>query len=183
MFDSKRGIGVGQAFIYILVAITFVMIMIFGFRAILGFIDTGEDVQFAQFKTDLESSIQSIYSQFGSVHTEKFHLPASYKLVCFVDLNKPYPADDNCNFDAYGCDVWKDASARADAEDGTETGYDFAEENVFLRPYRERTVKIKVYPIAIDSSGDDFLCLDIKSGSFSLRLKGLGSKTELSETR
>jgi len=61
---GKKGIGVGQVFIFIVAALSFALILIFGYRAIAGFLNSGEEVAFVQFKTSLESSIKKIYTEF-----------------------------------------------------------------------------------------------------------------------
>ena len=61
MFADKKGLGVGQVFIFIVAALTFALILMFGYRAIAGFLKSGEDVAFVQFKTGLESSVKKIY--------------------------------------------------------------------------------------------------------------------------
>ena len=72
MIIGKKAMGVGQVFIFIVAAITFALIMIFGYKAISGFVSTGEDVAFVQFKTDLENSVRKIYTEYGAVRIESF---------------------------------------------------------------------------------------------------------------
>ncbi|MDP3698166.1 MAG: hypothetical protein Q8R47_01125 [Nanoarchaeota archaeon] len=170
-FRDKRGIGVGQVFIFIVAAITFALILIFGYRAITGFLKSGEDVAFVQFKTGLESSVKKIYTEFGSVRVERYSAPLTYSQICFVDLDKPYDQD-LCNFDQVACSVWKETAAAG-------RGYEGVDENVFLTP--PAPVKIKVYRISVeDQDGKNFLCILIKQGAFSIVMEGRGDKTLLS---
>ena len=83
-----KGLAIGQVFIYVLVALTFSVIMIFGYKSITEFVQRGEEVQFYQFKTDLESSIQRIYTEYKSVRESTFYVPARYTRICFVDVSK-----------------------------------------------------------------------------------------------
>lgn len=160
--------GIGQVFVFIVAAITFALIMIFGYKAITGFLKSGEDVAFVQFKTDLESSIKKIYTEYGSVRIEKFTIPAKYKQICFVDLDKPYDLS-LCKLDQIACSVWEDS-----------LDYDHVDENVFLKPLAP--VKIKVNRISIFSDdGKNFLCVPIYNGIFSILLEGKGDHTELSK--
>jgi hypothetical protein len=178
LFSDKKGLGVGQAFVYIVAAITFTIIMIFGYKAITEFIGKGEMVQFVEFKTDLESSIQKMYSQFGSERKESFFLPSTYERICFIDLDTPYPGDNQCSFSSYGCDVWKEAWAR---EGEGIMGYKAAEENVFLDPSPEGTTQIKVYKIKISGGQQEgVLCEKVRGGELTLRFKGLGDGTQIS---
>ncbi|HLD39979.1 MAG TPA: hypothetical protein VJB13_02460 [Candidatus Nanoarchaeia archaeon] len=168
---DKKGIGVGQVFVFIVAALSFALILIFGYKAISGFLKSGEDVAFVQFKTGLESDIKKIYTEFGSVRVEKYAPPTTYNQICFVDLDQPYDPD-LCNFDQVACSVWGGASNAG-------KGYEGADENVFLTP--PAPVKIKVYRISMeDKSGKNFLCVPIQQGAFSIVMEGKGDKTLLS---
>lgn len=171
-FRDKKGIGVGQVFIFIIAAITFALILIFGYRAISGFLKSGEDVAFVQFKTGLESDVKKIYTEFGSVRVERYSTPVTYNQICFADLDKPYDPE-LCQFDQVACSVWEETSDAG-------KGYDGADENVFLTP--PAPVKIKIYKISIeDKNKKNFLCIPIKQGAFSMVMEGRGDKTLLSE--
>ena len=153
----------GQVFVFIIAALSFALIMIFGYKAIADFLQQGENVQFYQFKTDVETAVQRIYTEYGSVRVEQFHTPGDYEQICFVDLNAPYN-EELCQFDQVACDVWQDSA-----------GYESADENVFLKP--SAPVKIKVYSINMEH---DFLCLPVRQGQFSIILEGRGDHTFIS---
>lgn len=164
---NKKGLGVGEVFIFIVAAITFALIIIFGYKAISGFLQSGEDVAFVQFKTSLESSIKKIYTEYGSVRIEKYDVPAKYTQICFVNLDAEYDKE-LCEYNQIACSLWEDSK-----------GYDSVDENVFLKP--TAPVKIKVHDISVDEEeGKDFLCIPIVKGIFTLGLEGKGDRTELS---
>lgn len=174
-FRGKKGIGVGQVFIFIVAAITFALILIFGYKAITGFLKSGEDVAFVQFKTGLESSIKKIYTEFGSVRVERYSTPLTYSQICFVDLDAEFDKS-LCDLDQHACTVWE---LSQNPPSGV-TRHDFAEQNVFLTP--PAPVPIKVYRISIeDKNGKNFLCVPIKQGAFNIVMEGRGDKTLLSE--
>ena len=166
MTINKKAMGVGQVFVFIIAALSFALIMIFGYKAIGDFLPQGEKVQFYQFKTDVETSIQRIYSEYGSVRIEQFNTPGDYHQICFVDLNAPFNPE-MCPFDQYGCGVWKDAGS-----------YDRADANVFLKPLPEAEIPpIKVYNIQMEQG---FLCLPITQGQFTVILEGRGDHAFIS---
>lgn len=170
-FKGKKGLGIGQVFVFIVAAITFALIMIFGYKAITGFLQSGEEVAFVQFKTNLESSVKQIYTEYGSVRVKEFTTPTNYYQICFVDMDHN-PSDKEleelCQYSQAACTVWE-----------TSSGYDSVDENVFLKP--TAPVKIKVYDISIDlEEGRNFLCTPIKQGYFTIVLEGKGDRTELS---
>ena len=169
IIPGKKGLGIGQVFIFIVVALTFALIMIFGYKAIIQFLQRAETIELVQFKTDIERSVERIYTQFGSVNIEKFKTPARYAQVCFVDMDAPYDAA-LCQEDPIACSVWKDSQEYASVS-----------KNVFLQPSHEGIPEIKVHKITIASQdGKNYLCLPIVKGSFSLQLEGKGDHTELS---
>ncbi|MEW5896524.1 MAG: hypothetical protein AB1668_02425 [Nanoarchaeota archaeon] len=192
--SKKKGIAIGQVFVYITAAITFALIMIFGYRAVQDFLQSGEKVAFVQFKTGLESSIKKIYTEYGSVRVERFTLPAEFSQICFVDMDAEYD-EALCRYDQVACTVWKDAGSPN--EEGEIGGYNSVDENIFLKP--AAPVKIKSYRVSIGTPpstllpgtspnskkgeegwGAGFLCLPIKKGVFSVVMEGKGDRTELS---
>jgi hypothetical protein len=179
---GKKGLGIAQAFVFIVAAITFVFIMIFGTKMVLGIIGKGDKVQFAQFETDLSSSVRKMYSQYGSVRTETFRLPGAYEQICFVDLDKnPATLDGEldalCSFDVLACDVWEGAWS---SDDPDKQGYSAADQNVFLTPSPEGTAQMKIYQIQVGGEYTGFLCENLPKGKFSLRLEGKGDSTQIS---
>ncbi len=163
MIINKKALGVGQVFVFIIAALSFALITIFGYKAIGDFLTQGEKVQFYQFKTEVETTVQRIYSEYGSVRVQQFNTPGDYQQICFVDLNAPFN-EELCQFDQYACDVWQDA--------GT---YEEADENVFLQP--AAPVTIKVYNIQMEQG---FLCLPVTQGQFTVVLEGRGDHTFIS---
>ena len=178
-----------MVFVFILAAVTLALILIFGYKSISGFLEKGEDVTFIRFKTDLESSIKKIASEYGAVRIQEFNPPLNYEKICFIDTNfyflnlipgDPSPIEDLCADEnmPLACDVWNDAlTAHENGEDSYESV-----EDVFLKPLAP--VKIKIGKISIaDSTGlpIGYLCPVIRGGSFTLQLTGKGSHTEISE--
>ncbi|MDO8655834.1 MAG: hypothetical protein Q7K45_01220 [Nanoarchaeota archaeon] len=160
---NKKAMGVGQVFVFIIAALTFAVIMIFGYKAIGDFLQQGEKVQFYQFKTELETDVQRIYSEYGSVRVKEFHTPGSYEQICFVDLDAPFQ-EELCQFDQFACDVWKDAKS-----------YGEADANVFLKPPAPVSIKVKAISMV-----NDFLCFPITDGIFLVTMEGKGDKAHLS---
>jgi hypothetical protein len=166
---NNKGMGIGQVFIFIISAITFALIMIFGYQSISQFIESGEEVAFVQFKTGLENDVKKIYTEFGSTRISEYNLPSEYEQICFINMDEEYnSATDSelCDKDPIACSIWQDSE-----------GYNSTEENVFLRP--AAPVPIKIYEIEIDSGEKNFLCLPITNGGFTLYMEGRGDHTLL----
>jgi hypothetical protein len=173
---NKKAMAVGQVFIFIIAGITFALVLIFGYKAVDGFLSQGEEVEFIQFRNDLQSSVKKIYTEYGSVRTEDFHPPGKYKRVCFVDLKYDKINEemaDLCRQDPNACDVWS----------GIQEGlYQDLNEvpNVFLTPTADNPITVHTIRLIEQGQRTGFLCKDITRGSFNLRLEGKGSYTQLS---
>ena len=172
MIRNKQGVGVTQVFVYIVAVITFALIMIFGFKAIFGFIKDTQKIELVQFKSSLENSIEQLHSEFGAVRTEQFLAPGHFQQICFLDLDyqhTPEQLQQLCALDSRACVTWEESR-----------GYNLEAENVFLTSTESNLEipRIKVYRIEIPDQG--FLCLPIRNGKFTLILEGLGDRTRLS---
>ncbi|MFA6461515.1 MAG: hypothetical protein WCV90_04550 [Candidatus Woesearchaeota archaeon] len=182
---NKKGVGVGQVFIFIMAGVAFTLILIFGYRAINSFLSSGEGVQLVQFKTNLESSIKKIYTEYGSVRVNNYRVSGSFQQICFVNLDYPQITNDQIEklkeLNLAAGLALKDAQQ---AQQEGKNGYASVDENVFLSPLVEGLAKIKVYQISIGDRNDEeaslpYVCPPIKSGSFSLILEGKGDHTKI----
>ncbi len=181
---NKKGMAIGQVFMFIVMVITFGVLMLFGYKAIAGFLEKGQQVEFVQFKNDLEAAVQRISTDYGSVRVENFYLPPSYEEICFINADYDSSLAQRempllCQKNVVACSVWEDVLASG--------GFLATDENTFLLP--PAPVKIKVAPLSIsegtDADGNPFsrgyLCVPILRGKFSLQLSGFGDHTEISE--
>lgn len=184
---NKKGVGVDQVFIFIITALTFALITIFGYKAIAGFLDKGEEVAFVQFKNDLEIAIKQINTEFGAYRLEEFRPPQQYEKICFVNMDyEKDPGEAGAINEEVISSLTKEMPIAIGVyEDAIgKDGYNSAEENVFLQP--EAPVKIKVHRIELYDLADlanpkkvAFLCPKIQGGVFRLGLEGRGDRTRL----
>ncbi len=187
LFLGKKAMGIEQVFVFMIAALTFALIMIFGYQAISGFLESGEEVEFVQFKNNLELAVKTIYTEYNSVRIKDFDLPARFEQICFLDLNyfveeHPDELQELCSKDLAACEIVEEAKSGVN-EGRCETGYECVDQNVFLKP--QATVPIKVYLISILDEKEEpagFICPPINAGSFSLVLEGKGDHTELSNS-
>lgn len=174
---SKKAMGISQVFVFIIAAVTFGLIMIFGYKAIAGFLESGEQVAFVQFKNDLESSVKKIHTEFGAVRNEVYEAPSKYENICFVNMDHAPSPDELqalCGESQIACTVWQSAHD----PDLQKKGLGSVDENVFLDPIAP--VKIKVHSIKIDEgNGPQFLCTKLHQGRARISLLGKGDHTSL----
>ena len=81
---NKKGLAINQVFVFMVAGLIFALIMIFGYQAISGFIDTSEDVLFTKFKTSIEADVQKIHTDFGSIRKKTYILPWQWRPVIFI---------------------------------------------------------------------------------------------------
>ncbi|MBI2151482.1 hypothetical protein HYU21_02015 [Candidatus Woesearchaeota archaeon] len=192
---NKKGMGIEQAFVSIIVVLTFGLIMIFGYKAIDSFLHSGEDVGYVQFKSEIESDVKRIFTEYGSVREKTYRLPAKYEQICLVNMNTVPGIDENginenvalCQKNILACSVWEDAQlTSSDSASVAGAGLGGVEQNVFLTPDAP-VIKVKSISIAdLDENGDfvkesGYLCMKIRAGKFTLRLEGKGDHTQISK--
>jgi len=155
---NKRAQMVGQIFIFVIAAIIFILILTYGYKAISNFLQRSEQVALIDFKSDLESSVDVIKRDYGSVRKLELRLPDRYQELCIVDVN-------NCdNLEASRPLIYSACLAGS--------------ENVFLVPKQETPIFLKDISIK-DQKG--FVCVPIARGNVALRLEGMGKSTQISE--
>ena len=181
---GSRAQVIGQVFVYILAAVTFVFISLFGYKAVTQFVSHSEGVEFLSFKSSLEKSVKDVYTEYGAVREMTYNLPASYSEICLVNLEKKFSETDLhgedglCKHNALACSVASELTG-----DAGEAGYGMFDQNVFLTPTSNYPIKLYRFTLCEgDCTGSDipFLCTPISAGRFSLVLEGKGDHTEIS---
>lgn len=164
----KKSQMYGQIFIYILTIIIIGLIAIYGYRAIMGFSKRAEQITFLKFKTDLETSIDMIRTDYGSVKKAELDVPGKYREICFVDL-------DDAN--RGGISISEDYPIMKNSVEGG------VKKNVFLIVdiAKDSFYVGKIY--VLDSAGElvDYHCYPVVNSKIKLRLEGFGDKTLISE--
>jgi len=155
---KKKAQMVGQIFIFVVAAIIFILILTYGYRAISSFLHRSEQVALIDFKSDLESSVEVIKRDYGSVRKLELRVPDKFQELCIVDVN-------NCEGLQNSRPLLYSACLAGS-------------ENVFLVPKQETPIFIEGVTIK-DSRG--FVCVPVAGGNVVLRLEGLGKSTQVSE--
>lgn len=103
----KRGVIFGETVVYILAFLVFTLILIFGYRSISDVGSQQEQTKLIILRTELQSDLQSIARDFGSVKIQEYEIPGNYEKICFFnpDGETPFPnqpsADDPIVTNAY----------------------------------------------------------------------------------
>jgi len=149
----------GQVFIYILTIILISFILVYGYNAVQNFRKRAEQVSCLKFKNDLQNSIESISSDFGSVKRKDLQLCVGYTQACFVE-----------SFESPNIPINTDPIIKDSILSGTG-------KNVFLG---DNIAKESFYAGKI-SVEPDVLCIQAANGKISLKLEGKGNHVLLSQ--
>jgi hypothetical protein len=151
---KKQGQMMGQVFVLILAALIFILILVYGYRAIGTFIQRSDEVALIQFETDLGSAIKQISLDFGSVKKVELTVPKGVREVCFVSNPSPLFSNEH--------PLLSDAFSS-----GTQ--------NVFLLPLQETAIFVENFEAVGGAS-----CLSVRDSRIVLRLEGLGNRAKVS---
>lgn len=154
---NKRAQMIGQIFVFVVAAIVFILILMYGYRAISNFLERSEQVALIDFKSDLESAVEVIKRDYGSVRKVELRLPKRYTELCIVDVDR--------------CEA---------LEQQRPLMYSLCiagSENVFLVPKQETPIFLE--GISVPDPG--FVCVPVVNGNVALRLEGLGKSALISE--
>jgi len=160
---NNRAQVIGQVFIFILAGLIFVLILGYGYKAIMHLLERGEEVQLLDFRNELESVINTIKRDYGSVQRVDLRVPAKTETVCMVSSDQEDITDVQLE------QLRQDYPLIAGAwMTGTE--------NVFLIP--RQPTPIRVNDLKVEGG---YACLAAINGRVSLRAEGMGNKAAVSE--
>ncbi len=90
MREQKKAQIYGQVFIYVLTLILISFILAYGYKSIQNLKSRAEQLSCLKFEKDLQNSIESILSDFGTVKRKGMQLCSSYGQICFVESIRPF---------------------------------------------------------------------------------------------
>ena len=146
---------IGQIFIFVVAAIIFILILMYGYKAISNFLQRSEQVALIDFKSDLESSVEVIKRDYGSVRKLELKLPKRYTELCIIDINNCEPLKKQRPLMYSTCIA--------------------GSENVILVPKQETPIFLPDITVL-----GGYTCVDVAHGNVVLGLKGLGKSTQIS---
>ena len=161
MFKRKAQVQ-NEVFVYILAIVILSMILFFGYRAIKGFGAQSQEVSYIQLRTELQTAVKQIRSDYGSVSNREFEIPGKYKSLCFAEAGASQAVLDA-------------GSQYTIIYDSVASG---TAKNAFLYP--EGTDSFDVGSIEVNIDGKKFGCIDAAGGKVKIRLEGLGDSTKIS---
>lgn len=165
---GKKAEVPAQIMTYVLAAILFGLIMVFGYNVVVSMRMSSESVAMVKFKTQLEGDIKKMSMETGrTTRLYEYLSPGNFREVCFIDsdyLEGDLTTTQIDNLEA-GCEGKKMLIDSADAG---------VQSNMFLFP---GTVNFEIGSIEVDNG---CVCIASRAGKFSMRMKGKGDRAEIS---
>ncbi len=151
-----RGQIFSQVFVLLLASIIFILILVYGYKAISQFTQRSEQIGLIDFENDLKNGVKSISLDFGSVKRVDLTLPPRHRQVCvFCSPDQLGTCDPSPQFQEDHpllVESWQSGS-----------------QNVFLVPLSDTPVLVE----RVEAQDGGF-CTAVIDGKVSLRLEGKG---------
>lgn len=153
----NRGQILGQVFILILASLIFILILVYGYKAIGQFSNRSEQIALIDFQNNLANAVKSISLDFGSVKRLDLTVPSRYQQLCVLCTNSQIcaPSDTFAQAHPLLVESWQGGS-----------------QNVFLVPLSETPILLERV-----EAKDGAFCTPFIQGKVSLRLEGKGDHT------
>ncbi len=160
---QKKGDITGQLFVFLLAAILFGLILIYGYKAVKSFGEQSREIAFIEFKDSLQTAVRTSLMDYGSVKKFKLTVPLEFEEICFIDFDALKTKTGKLN---------ELAGTRPLIYNAVESGTD---QNVFLSPIAQTLIKVEKLDI-----NNGFICFENLKAGITLRLEGKGSSVGIS---
>ena len=155
----KKAEFVGHLFMYLLGIIMVSFILVFGYKAIVGFKDNTKTFEDVKLKEDLAASVKNAMP-YGDVSNKEFKVPG-FRMVCFVKTHDGFPSTSSIPYPLIKNSVAKNV-----------------QKNVF---FVNNDMEDSHYVGEINvSTSTGFLCKNLTGGRLLVRLEGFGDYVKIS---
>jgi hypothetical protein len=157
----KRAQILGQVFVLILAGAVFIMILLYGYKAISQFAQRSDEVSFINFESSLKDSVKQVSLDFGSVKRLDLSLPSKFLQLCVFCSPDLGPQVANC----------APTQTFQQAHQLLYESWKGGSQNVFLMPLADT-------PLLVDrvEAAEGGFCMPVTQGRVSLRLEGRGDR-------
>ena len=182
-----KGQVANQVFIYIMAAIIFSMVLIYGYTAVAKFMEQSDYVGLIDFRMEITSTIDDIATT-QDKREKTFVVPGDFEQICFLDMRE----SDNCkkspiiNPGAWCAQACRPGGAHyGEVPDIVcQAWEDNVTENIFLIPWADipfETKTIQLFNSTNNRPDEDvgFLCMNITNSRITLNLRGKGDRTQI----
>lgn len=163
---NNKSQAVSEVFMFILSAIVFVLILLYGYNAITSVLATKDKVMIGSFKSSLEAATAAIRPSYGSERTLELAIPERFLEFCAAD---PHMSAIHAGLfqQQHGLmySAWRTTSTNT----------------IFFRPLLETSIHLDQIAVfgPLNPTEPGFVCTNITRGKLFFRIRGLGDKTEI----
>ena len=157
---------------YVLAAVLFGLIMVFGYNAVVTIRASGDQVSLVQLKTGVEGAVHKMSLETGrSIEPYEFLSPGGFTQICFLssDYIRKTPAENMLT----KLNTLKTKSSCKDKNIIIDSANSGATKNMFLFP---GTTSFDIGRIEVDNGCQ---CMEILSGKITFRLQGKGNSAKV----
>lgn len=169
---GKKAEVPAQIMTYVLAAILFGLIMIFGYNVVVSMRLSGESVAMVKFKTQLEGDIKKMAMETGrTTRLYEYPSPGNFGEICFIDsdyLAGGLTPEQENNLKDSNCGEKNKKMLIDSADAGIQS-------NMFLFP---GTRNFEIGSIEVDKG---CVCIPSRAGKFSMRMRGKGDRAQISK--
>ncbi len=168
---SAKAQIIGQVFIFILAGLVFVLILTYGYKAIQHFMVRQEQVVLIDFRTDLETAVEGVKRDYGTVRKVQLKLPSEYQGVCFFDFDSAV-----CNPGVPTTNPILELPQQTIKVKWAEDACKLKGANVFVVPQPAQTSPLELPDLQIETG---YLCVP-NVGGITIRMEGTGRTAKIS---
>jgi len=168
----KRAQIIGQVFILILAAAVFIMILLYGYKAVSQFSERSKQVAFVSFEEDFKKAVKDASLDYGGVKKLELTLPSGYQELCVFcspDFKSSWTGCNNIVSPEYQ-QLQQDHPLLVESWNGGKSA-----QNVFLVPFAETPINIDRVEVATVG-----FCTNVIQGRVTLKLEGKGDRVVVS---
>jgi len=166
---KKGQMSVSQVFIYILTIFVVAGTLLLGYKVVIYFLETGDQIAYQSFKSDFKEDVNR-YMNYGDKKQVRYKVPGDVREVCFI------PTHDSV---LTGIDVAKHKGLFDDVD---RIGGDIANPNVYLTvPYDTDYEFPPFFADDISTFNKEVFCEEVRSGEIEVFFRGYGSNTRVTK--
>lgn len=179
--SSKKAQIQTQVFVFLIAAVILITIIIFGYRAITGLTENIADVEYTQLKTNLETQIDRVQSDYGTVVIRTLDIPTYFSHICFAQDDLNWNSGTTASGGDFGVTGTPGSSSELDLTIILDSLRSSVKKNVFLYPNGVTSFYVGSICVKDCNPDDKILCIEAINGKAQVAIEGLGDRARLFE--
>jgi len=179
--QNKRAQIQSQIFVFLIAAVILLVIVIFGYQAITGLQENISDVEYTQLKTYLETQIDKVQSDYGTVVVRTIDVPTDFTHICFAQDDLNWNAGPGAQIDDFTSTTQVTGDDGIDYTIMLDSLRSSVKKNVFLYPNGVTSFYVGSICVNECRPDDKMLCIKTINGKAKIAIEGLGNRARIFE--